>query len=269
MTPLFDANCHPVPLPASKRSHASFRALQEQLHAAGFIGACAVGLPDLDGYGHEAFLAETKTYPEFVPVAAWYDVPEERIESEVQRLRGLGYRCLKVHPRRSGLSVKDANYLMLLHHAANYEMTVFHCSYQFGPMQAKHPTDPLPYLVDAVTSLPNLRMVLLHGGTVELLRYAEAFRAIPTVLLDLSFTIIRYEGSSIDLDIACLFRNFDRRLCLGSDFPDYTPAQIRGRFEHLTAGLPQDGKDNIGWRNITNFLGIEPGRVTSEPGSAA
>lgn len=270
MTPLFDANCHPVPSGTRRQASVGFGALQDQLRAAGFIGACAVGLPDLEGYSHEAFIAETKVYPDLTPVAAWYDMPRESIMTEVHRLGALGYRFLKVHPHRCGLSVKDANYLALLRHAAACGMTVFHCSYQFGLLQdnGKHPIDPLPYLVEAISATPRLRMVLLHAGTVELLRYAEAFRAIPNVLLDLSFTLNRFAGSSLELDLAYLFRNFDRRLCLGSDFPDYTPADVRARFDQLAGDLPQEKKENIGWRNITSFLGVTPADGLSERDSA-
>jgi hypothetical protein len=108
--------------------------------------------------------------------------------------------------------------------------------------------------MEAVAGAPGLRMVLLHGGTVELLRYAEAIRSNRNLLLDLSFTLNRYAGSSLDQDITYLFRTFDQRICIGSDYPDYAPAQVRERFEHFAAGLAQDKQDNIGWRNISSLL---------------
>jgi predicted TIM-barrel fold metal-dependent hydrolase len=100
-------------------------------------------------------------------------------------------------------------------------------------------------------------MVLLHGGTVEMLRYAESIRTNPNVLLDLSYTLQRYEGSSLDQDISYLFRTFDRRICIGTDYPDYEPAQVRVRFEALANGLPRDKRENVGWKNIVKFLKIE------------
>ena len=62
-------------------------------------------------------------------------------------------------------------------------------------------------------------MVLLHGGDVQLLRYAELVRFNANLILDLSLTIMKYAGSSLDADLSFLFREFDRRICIGSDHP--------------------------------------------------
>ena len=87
----------------------------------------------------------------------------------------------------------------------------------------------------------------------------------PNVLLDLSNTLLRYQGSSLDRDIAWLFRSFDRRICIGSDYPDYEPGQLRARFEQAMAWaeeglwssaaaafdtLSADGADGAADRNV-------------------
>ena len=107
--------------------------------------------------------------------------------------------------------VRDPRFAQTLRMAAAADLIVFHCGYQFAADSSLHPVDPLPWLLDAVAAAPALRMVLLHGGSVELLRYAESVRMKPNVLLDLSNTLLRYQGSSLDRDIAWLFRSFDQR----------------------------------------------------------
>lgn len=248
MTRLFDANAHPA-LATGGRTE-SFSTLKALLDEAGFRGACAVGLPAKDGFEPRPYLDSARTQG-FFPVAAWNNTRDAA--RQAADLAGLGYRAIKIHPRLSGLSVRDPGFGEALRAAADTGMTVFHCSYQFAA-DAGHAVDPLPALMDAVARVPHLRMVLLHGGTVELLRYAETIRACRNLLLDLSFTLNRYEGSSLDQDIAFLFRTFDQRICIGSDYPDYAPAQVRARFEHFAAGLPQEKRDNIGWRNIITQL---------------
>jgi predicted TIM-barrel fold metal-dependent hydrolase len=257
MTPLFDANAHPSLSGAVSGKPASFALLSQQLGDAGFIGACAVGLPDDRDYDHESYLAACRAYPNLVPVAGWHNVPEPKIEREIRTLKALGYGAIKLHPRRCGLSVRDSSFREVLRVCAAAQIVVFHCTYQFGGASSLHPVDPLPSLMDAVASAPAVRMVLLHGGTVEILRYAEAIRTTPDLLLDLSFTLNRYQGSSIDLDLAYLFNTFDQRMCVGSDFPEYSQSQVRARFDEFASAIPQPKRDNIGWRNIMSMLGVE------------
>jgi predicted TIM-barrel fold metal-dependent hydrolase len=250
MTPLFDANTHPRL--ATAENAESFTALKTLLEESGFRGACAVGLPAKDGFDPRPYWEEARRHG-FTAVAAWNDVPEGAVEQHLADLTAMGYRAIKIHPRLSGLSVRDGRFAQVLRAAAAVNVTVFHCCYQFAA-DARHPVDPLPALMEAIAGAPGLKMVLLHGGTVEVLRYGEAIRPHRNLLLDLSFTLNRYAGSSLDQDIAYLFRTFDQRICIGSDYPDYAPAQVRARFEHFAAGLPDDKRDNIGWRNITGLL---------------
>lgn len=255
MTPLFDANAHPAL--ASPCKTETFPAFVEKLAEAGFFGACAVGLPQQEGFAHREFLQACRAHPNLFPVAAWPNIPAGEIEGQLAALSETGYRAIKIHPRLSGLSVRDPRFAQTLRMAAAGGLIVFHCSYQFAADNVLHPVDPLPWLLEAVSGAPNLRMVLLHGGTVELLRYAESIRMHPNVLLDLSNTLQRYESSSLDQDISWLFRTFDRRICIGTDYPDYEPAQLRVRFEALANGLPPEKCENIGWKNIVEFLRIE------------
>jgi hypothetical protein len=74
------------------------------------------------------------------------------------------------------------------------------------------------------------------------------------VLLDLSFTLLRYAGSSLDDDVRFMCRNLDQRLCLGSDFPEYTPAEVLARFDELLPDLPAPKRDAILIRNLEQFL---------------
>ncbi|HVJ41292.1 MAG TPA: amidohydrolase family protein [Dongiaceae bacterium] len=255
MIPLFDANAHPT---LSGRTHGqdtTFARLSRDLKQNGFAGACAVGLHGTGDYDDQRFMTACRPWPELIPVAAWGDVAERDIERRIEALCGLGYRAIKIHPRLTGLSVSDARFRRVVQHAAAAGLVIFHCSYQFSNTPSIHPVDPLPVLLEIFASVDSARIVLLHGGTVELMRYAEAVRPFKNLLLDLSFTINRFAGSSLDQDIAYLFRSFDQRICIGSDFPDYGCDQLRQRFDAFAEGLPPEKQHNIGWRNITAFLG--------------
>jgi predicted TIM-barrel fold metal-dependent hydrolase len=124
-----------------------------------------------------------------------------------------------------------------------------HCRIEDYPL-----SDPLYSLVRLLKRCPNARVVLVHGGDVRLLEYAELVRFNQNLLLDLSLTIMKYRGSSLDTDIGFLFRQFDRRLCVGTDFPEYSPAALRARFDDFSRDLPAEKVENIAYRNLQTFL---------------
>ncbi len=62
--------------------------------------------------------------------------------------------------------------------------------------------------------------------------------------LDLSFTLLRYAGSSLDADIRFFVENLDQRLVVGSDYPDYFPAEAFSRFFELTRQICREIKCN-------------------------
>jgi hypothetical protein len=65
----------------------------------------------------------------------------------------------------------------------------------------------------------------------------------------------KYKGSSVDLDVRFLFENFDRRICIGSDSPEFSLDVMRERFDFFAHGLPGEKIRNIANLNLSRFLG--------------
>ena len=61
----------------------------------------------------------------------------------------------------------------------------------------------------------------MHGGGPNLLKFYEKFRFLNNVYIDLSYTLLHYQKTSLEKDIIFLMRNFDKRLTIGSDFPEF------------------------------------------------
>lgn len=59
-----------------------------------------------------------------------------------------------------------------------------------------------------------------------MLATSEIVRPMEHVLLDLSLTATRFADTSIGRDIEWLMRTFDRRICIGSDFPEGNMKQL-------------------------------------------
>lgn len=124
-----------------------------------------------------------------------------------------------------------------------------------GPIGSYPKRDPFYELIDLLEKAPETEVVLVRGGDVSVLHYAERVRFNKQRLLDLSLTLMKYAGSSIDADLRFLFSKFDQRTCIGTDFPEYSPAEVRARFARLAGDFPEDKQRNIGHANLLNFLG--------------
>jgi predicted TIM-barrel fold metal-dependent hydrolase len=255
---LFDSLSHPT-LSGQwlEKSDASFEGLVQQMRAAGFVRACAVGNADHDGYQHAAYADRCKTYPELVPIAGVSPKTAGAIDPELDAVKELGFRGIKLHPRYSNFAYSDSRLIDTFQAATRRGLAVFLCTYFHAPIERYPDADPLYCVANILKMAPDTRLVLVHGGNVELMRWMQLARHTPNILLDISLTMMRYSGSSLDLDLRYLFSGFHDRTCLGTDYPDFSPAQVRARFEDLSRGASMEASRKIGGLNLARFLGVE------------
>ena len=258
MVPIFDSLSHPTLSSRwlGKDVDASFATLANQLSSSGFAGACAIGMAGIEDYNHEDFIAQCKKYELLVPIAGVGLKSQLSLLEELDLVRELGFRGVKIHPRFSKLTRQLDSLGELFAEAAKRELVVFYCTYMHCDSQNYPLGDPFYSLAKLISDSPATRVVLVHGGDVSLLKYAELARFNDNLILDLSLTLMKYKGSSIDLDIRFLFEKFDRKICIGTDHPEYTHAEVRERFEFFSNKLPTDKKENAGYLNLQRFMGI-------------
>jgi predicted TIM-barrel fold metal-dependent hydrolase len=257
--PLFDSLSHPT-LSGDwfgRGVDASFETLVREMQEAGFVRACAVGLAGHEGYDHASFAARCRPWPQLVPIAGVAPKATAVIDRELDAVRDLGFRGIKLHPRISRFSYDDPLLWDTFRSAARRGLPVFLCTYFHAPVERYPETDPLYAVAQALKAAPDTRLVLVHGGTVELMRWMQFARHTPGILLDLSFTLMRYRGSSLDADLAWLFDGFQNRTCIGSDHPEYSHGGVRSRFHELADRASPDAARKIGGRNLAQFLGID------------
>jgi predicted TIM-barrel fold metal-dependent hydrolase len=259
MTALFDSLTHPTIDGGwlSTDRDARVEPLLAALRENGFGRACAVGLPGVNGYDHAAFAALCRPHEELVPVAG-VDPHAPDIAAQFDAIRELGYRAVKLHPRLSSFRLDDDVFVAALQAARDRDLVVFLCTYLHTSIPAYPPHDPIYALVRSLQSAPGVRVVLLHGGDVDLLRWAQVARHDEHLLLDVSYTLMKYPGSSLDADLRYLFSHFHRRTCIGSDHPEWPHDRVRARFDELTAGLSDEAQADVGHRSLSRFLGLDP-----------
>jgi len=231
----------------------TFASLNKSLHDNGYLSAFAIGMDGVEGYDHEKYIEECKKYTNLYPVAGFNPYCDD-IKKEIKLISDLGYVGIKIHPRFSSLDYYDNNIQDIVALAGVYDLTVFYCTYAHCGGGNYPQRDPFYFIADIVNSCPKTNIILVHGGDVNLLKYAELVRHNKNTLLDLSLTFMKYKGSSIDLDIKYLFKNFDRRICIGSDHPEYTHADVVTRFQEFVPGVSKSKLDNISHKNILKFV---------------
>jgi predicted TIM-barrel fold metal-dependent hydrolase len=260
--PLFDSLQHPLPKPQWIDARFSHRLeLDQFLHEradAGITHSFAVGMgPNWGGYDEETYSRWVfENVPGGLPVA-WCDPSlfhGPLLVERLQRLKQLGYAGIKLHPRLGQFCFDDIRLRRLLPAATDAGLIVLLCTYPFG-----RNLDPRRMTIDCLAELLFSTgaegVVLLHGGLTRLVELADVVRECRAVLLDLSFTMLRYAGSSVDSDLRYVCQRFDQKVCVGSDHPQYSLSEFREKFEWLVAGLTEDRKLNVASDNLHRLLG--------------
>ena len=206
--------------------------------------ACAVGISGISNYSHDTFMKECKKYSNLIPIAGINPELSSNLDTELHYIQELGYKGIKIHPKLNNLSFTSKKLDILFKKAANLNLPIFLCTYNYQN-SLNMLNNNFQNLVKLINSNLKTKIVLLHGGDVEIKKYMELVRSNKNLILDLSFTILKYKGSSLDLDLKYLFNNFDQRICIGSDYPDFTPLELIERIDELSNNISNCKKDNI------------------------
>lgn len=217
----------------------------------------------LAGYISNKFVFETcaKSQGRLIPGAsinpAGYEFPEQAADA-ARRLLGSGdFPVLKLHPRLNGYDPLDPRCLAVLEtvNAMTGSVRVWLDSiFRNGRcLLHKSPVDTVHALIQQFSQTP---FVLLHGGGPLLLQMAELLTEHDNLTLDISLTLNYYHRTSINQDIDFLLEKREKRICAGSDFPEYTQTQYLDLLEAKARHLEISQKDmqKIQGRNLAQIL---------------
>lgn len=265
MIPIFDSLTHPTLdgnwiLPKWPNC-ASMASLQTQMDEYNICGAFAVGMNGIGGYDEDAFLSMIRKEGRgrLFPIAFFtLDLNTEiGYEERLTEIRKKGYCGIKLHPRIGKFTMENPFLPFVIDKANELGLVVLLCTY-FYSNQVSLMANNIERLADTLMKVrKESKVILLHGGVVRLLDAMEIVRAFPNTLLDLSLTLCKYAGSSLDMDIQFLFQSFDRRLCIGSDHPEIKLHQLRERFEYFATKTTIEKVENIAYKNILSFTEIK------------
>jgi len=236
----------------------SFRHISSLLQNQEFIGGCAVGLWGVEQYDHHKFIQYCNEFPSLVPIAG-LEPFSDNLTTEIEQIKKLGFKGIKIHPRQSKFNLEkdEAIAYKIFSTSASLNLPIFFCTYITDKLGKMPSSDPYWNLVRVLNKTPETKLILLHGGVTQLLRYAELVSQNTNLLLDLSFTLQRYKDSSLFDDMKMLANRLDQRICIGSDYPDYTPDQTYKIICKLCNGLSKEKINNICYKNLMRFLELK------------
>ena len=265
MIQLFDSLTH-VTRDGSWMGERSFDAslprLLSDMAQANASRACLVTIAD---HGDNDYTLEcARLHPDrFVPIAGVNPrvLPTiRRVEAVVAGLAAQGFAGIKLHPRLNGYDPLDAKCVAAIDAAGQQGMVVLlDTLFRRRGLATRHAPDVIDELA---ASCPQTPMLLLHATGPTMFELYEIVRANPNLMLDFSFTIMRYAGSRLDDDMHHLFATTDQLISIGSDFPECSPAAMQKRFETLSQGIEPHRIANITHRNLDRlFAGYDCRRL--------
>jgi predicted TIM-barrel fold metal-dependent hydrolase len=236
------------------KDDASYARLVTELDRGGVDRACLVGLAGVVDNPYILECADA-SHARLVPIAG---VDPSRCEDGAALVDGIarlardGFAGIKLHPRLNGYDPLGSPCLQAIRAASEHRLTVF-LDTLFR--QQAHATSCAADIVDRMAhECPGASIVLLHGGGAALLDVADLLGVHRSLTLDLSFTLMRYAGSSLDADIRWVMGHLDQRIVIGSDMPEFMPAEAFARAEQLAEGLAAEKWDNMSHRNLERLF---------------
>lgn len=227
------------------------------------IGACIQTSPWFDSAdSNEIYIANIKSFKTsklFVPV---FTIPSATssawIKEKIKIAIDCGFSVFKVHPRFSNLSLSIC--IDVIEYLASSKFFVQVCCYPYDEYNGSNyriNNKGYSNLLESLCRISNKYcsyICLMHGFGTQILNAHNVVRHNKYLLLDLSMTMMKYEGSSIDMDISFLFRKFDRRIVIGSDYPEWTYHEFLKRTLKFADGIEINKRDNITHLNLLQAL---------------
>lgn len=181
-----------------------------------------VGMPNDDvSYLIEVAKKHSDKFVPIAPIEFDANTSLEELEKQISKYKDLGFKGIKIHPRFLNTNLTDKKIIDSIKLAGKYDLVSLLCTIHRAPSKPlKRPIfDVIHEICDETQKS---KTILLHGGYYDLLATSEVIRSYENVLLDLSTTIMRFQDTSLIDDVRFLFKTFDKRVCIGSDFPEHT-----------------------------------------------
>lgn len=203
------------------------------------------------------FLKNTNQYKNIFPVIELRkkDCNFKRLEY----LKKIGVRSVKIHPRHLCLDFRRKKfYKSLFKILSKFKFLVLWCTLDSWPNYHSSSEDQINLISEILNQNQKISILLMHGGGTNLLKYYEKFRFRKNLYLDLSYTINKFKDTTVNKDIVYLLKNFDKRIIIGTDYPDIS---FKEHYLNLKLFLK---KNRIPLKKSKNFLNLNLINIVNE-----
>ena len=209
------------------------------------IGSVVCGLPGVGSFAYEPFFnaCQNLTSNKYIfPVAPIESI--KNIKSQLNKIKEIGFKGIKIHSRLLNAEYSSDVLNETFAVANKLEMPIFLCTFCYSKNSNQTTIDLYKLIVNALKTTPKLNLILVHAGVHDLMLYYELARQAESVMLDLSYTLLKYESIYFD-KFRFLFSQFDRKLLIGTDSPEFNYDQLETEFNSLFDGIKIEKVNNI------------------------
>lgn len=235
------------------RTGVTHEALAADLAVHGYSGALAIGLPGVGDYSHQAFFDSCAKQRGLVPVAALTAIasPDE-IAAELEAIRAIGYRIVKVHPRLLGYEATLLALDDIVRACAGTGLSVALCTYP----EYRSTIDPdraRAIMSAALAHNPEVPAVALHAGVLDSTPFARLIPDAAALLIDVSLALPKYPAE-VSHRIAAIASEHPHSVALGSDGPEWSYEQIDAALADVSHLMEESTLRSIAGEALATWL---------------
>ena len=212
---------------------------------------------------NESVQALEEKYPDQIIAGSFFNPNDyvnynEAINAFIEKIVSKQKKIVKFHNRLCGYSFYDEIFLKVLEYnnSLSKPIPIAICGIFHDSSIYKAIVPPV-YIFELAQKFSKTQFLILHGAGTWIFKTAEMTRSLKNVQIDLSFTISKYRGSSIDQDINWLCKNFDERIIWGSDSPEISQIKALEDLLSNVGKINSNKLDNILGNNILSLLGVD------------
>jgi predicted TIM-barrel fold metal-dependent hydrolase len=164
---------------------------------------------------------------------------------------------IKIHPRVQGVTAHDPIVREVLAFMNERRRPVLFDNFPHGKEVDEPALLPMAYHRRA-QEFPEVTMVLAHAGGHRVMDAFLVAKANPRVMLETSFTLNYYQGSSVEADLAFVVRRtHPGRILHGSDFPSCGVGDYLRQMQRWTEELPEPQRSAFYGGTAARVYGLE------------
>ena len=168
------------------------------------------------------FIAESckKYQDKLIGFASVDPLDSESPDKLTKDVKKFNLKGLKLHPRMQNFSLADPNILPVLQRASDLGLPMVIDAFPYSSNVLIK--DTLPLLIDELAhKIPNGKFIIAHMGGYRLWDGLFVAKGHKNVYLDISYTLLYFQGSSIANDIKFIIKKAGANKCIyGSDHPE-------------------------------------------------